>query len=781
MEKAAEEESLALMGRYCYELFHSSRSPFKGCPHHHFLNSQCRETVDLEMEAMGGTYIVTVTPVFDEKGDLTNTIHIAKDITERTKKEKQLLSINRALRTLSECNQAMIRAKNEKELISELCKILVEIGGYRMAWVGYAMDDENKSVRPAGHYGFEEGYLKDLNITWSDNEKGLGPTGTAICTGKPGICRNIQRDIRFKPWQKEAIRRGYASSIALPLNSADRCIGALNIYSDKPDAFDDNEIKLLMELADDLNYGIMALRSRDLQKRAEKALAASENKYRMLIETASDAIFLADAETGIILEANKAAEKLLGLPVNKIIGMHQTELHDPEKREHYLKIFKHHVKSETAVTDDIYVRNSKGFDVPVQINTNIFTLENRKVIQGIFRDITEIKNAEEQIRQSQKMEAIGTLAGGIAHDFNNILTPILGYTKLSLDKLPDNSPVRSYLEKVWSAGIRAKELVKQILTFSRKEKEEKRPFLIQDIINESIKFFRSSIPSTIKLHTKIDKQCGPVMCNPTQIYQVLMNLCSNAHHAMLQKGGTLNIELKSAAGKPGSSLSVNSAQPEKYICLTVSDTGKGMDKDIIQRIFEPYFTTKTKEDGTGLGLSVVHGIIKNHGGYIEVESEPNGGTAFKIYLPEIEYSLEPEDEVSAQPVRKGSEQILLIDDDRNVLEITEEILRSLGYKVVSISNSIDALKVFSADPEKFDLIITDQTMPDIPGIELSKKILQIKPDIPIILCRGYDSAASKEKAISIGIADYLTKPVSKDEFALSIKKTLREKKQPEGQ
>ena len=390
---------------------------------------------------------------------------------------------------------------------------------------------------------------------------------------------------------------------------------------------------------------------------------------------------------------------------------------------------------------------------------------------AIGKDISRELMMEIQLRQSQKMEAIGTLAGGIAHDFNNILSAIMGYTDMALAKPGLDNSRRHYLEQVFKAGGRAKDLVKQILTFSRQQEQERKPVLIAPIIKEGIKLLRSSLPTTINITQNITDEQIMVLADPTQMHQVLMNLCTNASHAMRESGGVLGIQLFHENVISERTLSPLTLARGIYAKLTVSDTGHGIDATIIDKIFDPFFTSKAPGEGTGLGLSVVYGIIRDHGGAIEVSSEPGMGTTVTCYFPIIETE-EILQEQTHESIPGGSERILFIDDEEALVELGSMMLTSLGYQVTSMTSSLDALKAFRSHPYSFDLVITDMTMPNMRGDHLAMEILKIRPDIPIVLCTGFSEMISEDKAKDLGIRQLIMKPISMNNLASEIRKVL---------
>jgi len=363
------------------------------------------------------------------------------------------------------------------------------------------------------------------------------------------------------------------------------------------------------------------------------------------------------------------------------------------------------------------------------------------------------------------------LAGGIAHDFNNILFSMIGYTEMALDDTEKGTLLHNNLQEVLIAAQRAKCLVKQILTFSRQADQDLKPLQIQLVVKEVLKLIRSSLPTTIEIHQNISNACGFVMANATQIHQVAMNLLTNAYHAMEDEGGKLEVTLKEV-DLDMDDLEDPAMIPGPYVCLTVKDTGAGIDEYVMDRIFDPYFSTKEKDKGTGLGLAVVHGIVKSYGGNIRVYSKPGKETAFHVYLPVIQTRAETNETRVISPVEGGKEQILLVDDEEQIVRMSQQMLKKLGYHVTARTSSIETLEAFRAAPDKFDLVITDMTMPNMTGVQLAKKLFNIRPDIPILICTGFSEKISEHKAKAMGIRGYVMKPVVKSELAKKIREVL---------
>ena len=401
--------------------------------------------------------------------------------------------------------------------------------------------------------------------------------------------------------------------------------------------------------------------------------------------------------------------------------------------------------------------------------------QNKILRQKIEERTRELARSERQLQQMDKIQAIGTLAGGIAHDFNNILFPISGYTEMSIEDAPENSEIRKNLEKVLKATGRARDLVEQILTFSRQSSQEYKPLRVQPIIKEAFKLLRATLPTTIEIVQNIDNRCGATTGNPTQIHQVIMNLCTNAFHAMQEKGGRLEVNLSEVDISVDDILDKMGMKPGKYLRLEVIDTGQGMEPAVLARIFEPYFTTKDPGKGTGLGLSVTHGIVKSHGGDIKVYSEQGKGTTFQVYFPLIEHVITEARTVSTEIAARGTEHILLIDDEIQIVQMEQQMLQRLGYSVTIRTSSLDALDTFSKQPHKFDLVITDMTMPDMTGMDLAPQLLKIRPDIPIMICSGFSEIITEDKVKAIGIREFIQKPIAINDLAMKMRKVLDSK------
>lgn len=687
--------------------------------------------------------------------------------------QESLREVNRALRGFSECTKAITRITDEQELMQEICRIFVTVSGYRFAWVGFAEQDEGKTLRPVAHWGYEDNFIDTMQATWADCERGRGPAGTTIRTGKTTVFQDFKTNPDYLPWRDKALGCGYASGISLPLSEAGVVFGALVIFSEHTDYFDEDEITRMEDLADDLSYGIKTIRMNTERERAleERMLLAAA------IEQASNGVLTFDRD-GVIHYMNSSYEGICGATVEGSIGK---TIHDFEcclRNDHYYQTILKAVETGEAQSGDFDNIRSDGSHYIV--NARIVPVgndsENVSRYVVIVRDVTHESQLERQLRQAQKLEAVATLSGGIAHDFNNILAVIITNTEMTLEDVPDDNPLKKQLEIVLKAGFRGKDLVKQILTLSRRTEQERQPVDIEAIVEECFNLLRASLPTTIEIKQWLADDIGMISADPTQVHQVVMNLCTNAADAMRESGGSLKvvldaIELDSEACKAYPGL-----QPGNYIELQVSDTGHGMDRELMERIFDPFYSTKKQGKGTGLGLSVVHGIVKTHGGAISVDSVPGRGTIFSVLFPRLDIYEKTIAPPAACLLPNGNERILFVDDEADYVLAKAKMLERMGYVVSAQTDSRKSLELFRNAPYEFDLVITDQTMPHLTGDMLARELLAIRADIPIILCSGSspesNSILTPEKSSAIGIREVLLKPVGKDQMDQAIRRQL---------
>ncbi|MBW2004689.1 MAG: PAS domain S-box protein [Deltaproteobacteria bacterium] len=771
--------------------------------------------------------LIILRQIFDRFSTLAISIKLAKDgdmhLIDMQKDTAELheitVSFNNLIEKFGDTNRELQHRVFELFVIKELTEIanksldiddtlnilMEKAMAISQAQIGsmYMVESEKKRFRVIALRGLESGPKKNSYINIDESLAQL-----VVSDKKPFLVQDIETDSRTK--RANDPKYGPPSFLSMPILVRDDVIAVLNLsHKETKQVFDSKDEHILSIMIGEIGFAIenAQLHSqavehiKDLQesttelakikdqlqreiierKQAEEALRGSDEKYREILETIEEGYFEVDL-AGNLTFLNDSLCKILGYPRHKLLDMNNRYYTTPETAKRMYQIFNQIYRTEkpARVTDYEIIRKD-GIKRVIELSSSLMRNgQNQPTgFHGIARDISERLQAEEekkkleaQLQQSQKMEAIGTLAGGIAHDFNNILSLIIGYTELTLNDLPEGSPARDNMNKLLTAGDRAKDLVKQILTFSRHTEQEQKPILIQPIAKEALKLLRSTLPTTIEIRQNISS-ANMVLADPTQIHQVIMNLCTNAYHAMNEKGGVLEVSLTDIELDSEFTAKHLNTYPGPYLRLTVSDTGHGIEKKVIDRIFEPYYTTKGKSGGTGMGLAVVHGIVKSHGGVITVYSKPDKGSTFNVFLPIIESAEAVEEtKIRLGRIPTGKEQILFIDDEPAIVDIGKEMLEHLGYKVEVRTSPIEALAAFKALSDKFDLIISDMTMPKMTGDELAKELMTIRPDIPIILCTGFSEHMNEEKAKAIGIRKFVMKPFIMREMAEAIRQVL---------
>ncbi len=517
------------------------------------------------------------------------------------------------------------------------------------------------------------------------------------------------------------------------------------------------------------------------RKQAEREVLANQSRLEGIVNSAMDSIITVDEDQRIVV-FNTAAERTFGLPAAEAIGQPVGRFIPARLRERHHDHVERFAEGSPALrpmgqTHTTTGVRADGREFPIEASISQVEVDGRRLQTVTLRDVTEQRQAaelqqrlEEQLRQSQKLEAVGTLAGGIAHDFNNILGAILGNVELARLDLPETHGAREALTQITTATLRARDMVKGLLAFTRQRESSREALRMQTVVEEVLGLLRASLPSSIEILPRLDRTAPPVLADVSELHQVIMNLCTNAFQAMQPQGGTLEIELDHVEVDEALAASHPDLRPDWYVRLGVADTGVGMDPPTLGRIFEPFFTTKPVGEGTGLGLSVVHGIVKAHNGAITVESQRGRGSRFRIYLPALKERVDERRNSGPALLRGNGEHILFVDDEPALVSLGRRALQRLNYRVTGTTQPEEALAMLRANPAEFDLVITDLTMPDLTGTDLAAEIQQVRSDLPVILATGYGGAIGTAPP---GIRAVIHKPATLEQLATEVHRVLR--------
>jgi len=657
--------------------------------------------------------------------------------------EQETRRLQRLTTVLSQTNALIVRVDSPQALFDEACRIAVATGGFEMAWVG-AVDPDTHLVSVVAAYGSTGSYLDGIRVSVDDVPEGRGPTGRALREGQPSICRNIARDPRMAPWRAKALAAGFGASAAFPLKTLDAVTHAYTIYAREVGWFSDEQVALLKELASDMSYALGVLAGERQRREAEEQLVASENRFRSLIENSSDLITIADA-AGRMLYVSPSAQRLLGIgPQERVRGVVLDYVHpeDAGRLREALAALAPGVGEggrSSAVTYRLCDR-SGAWRVVESVCWNMLGIPGVGGIVIHSRDVTERQTLEGALRQAQKMEAVGQLASGIAHDFNNLLSVIMANTDLIAASLPAHlADGQEEMRDVQSAAQRGKAMVRQLMSLSRVGELKLRPVDVGALAEQSVKMLRRILPASVRIDAAVEAGLPTVLADRGSVEQILLNLATNARDAM-PDGGELHVAVRRGGGAAVAGPGPEEPAGGDGVTVAVTDTGIGMDGETLRRVFDPFFTTKPPGVGTGLGMAMVYGLMKQHGGSVHVTSQPGEGTTVRLVFPAAEGAAEAPVELREPPGRiahRGTETVLVVEDDEGLRRTAQRILEKHGYRVLVAEDGEVGLRVLRERGGSVDLVFTDLMMPKLGGAALYQEARREFADLRFLAASGY--------------------------------------------